>query len=1581
MAKLGGAKLDLRDSTTQVKLLATELEKLNSELQRITANEVKADASGRVYEARLEAMTTAGRKVVLQLRDMGNALDIQTKMLMKEAAPGQGLGSASMAKYRQAVEKIMDPGTGWQQHFRRQMEYAFGDIPENAARSQKNRVRAAMQGLMTGMLTKDWSDNMIQDVINTMRRNRDAIFLDPQKQAISRYVGAFAKAQEDSMRPIQQQQDRAIKRDIDMRARRSMDQDSGQMRAWLYGSEAFGKDYARMATKDPRAIVQIQGYMNRLQSMVSGGKTNVPELQGLFKQWQSGNLPNSMTSLQSKAVQAFSQIHLGLTRGTQLAVPFYERMQGIYHLFMAYIGIRWYSYITSGFRQATEAAVQFQQQIALTQTITQDVGASTEKWARTYANVAKKGSFAPTDVAKAGYDLLSNQVTKGTEDTALVLGKTQDFARTTGGDLTDAVDTLSSALNAFNVGIDQSDSFLSKFFVTIDRGRIRVDELQKTIGRLNTFSSNVGLNISESLGGVSLLTRKGIQPETAQTLLLNVYQKLLNPTEKMQKVLDDIGVSTGENLVKTYGWVGALEKLYSAAHGSASEIADMFGEIRGGQGALILMKNLSELREDIRLHQASGDTYKGAIDIVNNNPGQKLRDELNKLETYLTTDFKQGFLNAFINIDKTIGGTANAVTRLIGELKILVPLLSVAYGTYKIKGIASAFGELYSQQRAAAGFGGGAMSPLLGGKGSPTLSQGAMLGLKTVASIPAVQVAAFIALEEVIGHIAERSLNFLDRMRNVKEESAQVVEKFKEISLERVLKETAQERDTFNNALTQIDQKLRGIGVGAMSQINKQLGELKPKLDDLTKGLRDKFDVVLSEMRRVSEYWKSMETFSMQHANSLKSYEDNLQSENFEQRFRARLAQNDRNRQNMQSWKSGTDSERGFFARGSIEDAGIPQRRQYYYDFLTHIRDEMGKIEGDIQTAVKDVNAEALKNAWDNYDKAVHKYVSTLNEMSQDSYSVTRHVQTGYDELGRPTGNTYDERRSTFSDNWIERERYNAMSLLNSQRDRVMTNQKEISAIASQREVQARQATETVATMMESYIRTAIVDKQGGIKKEFLLQTGESPEANAQRITKAQESLVANLRQAIDSFMQSGNVPSDIQSRIKPAIDQALSEMNKTFREHIDMRQQQMLLEQQVESIKVMTQKIQEMVDIQRKTYEVLVARKIEASTSQAGALGAVVGGLKPLEQVTPRPNIIDEMTRKANWETIPNELGKMYGEIAKFAENGNVTAAYEKFQKFQQYMSAWGYMTSRGTSAQFTQMSDIERMLSTRKYKHPYAPTPATDYTAEQEAMGTDYVSKYIPGFDLKNIGSQLAKAALSKDNLNYQQNVMSNMNTLMDRANAHVEGIADQAGVLKKSDIKDVPNTIDTMSKAWEDMASKAPGAADGLNTFTAKMTEFASFMDKFSSMAQSSADNMKAAATALDGVASSIADAKIKMSAPSKTEDSSPSGHRLGGPVRYFAWGGPVGTDTVAAWLGRDEMVMNGRATKRWYSQLQAMNAGRLPDSTSKQSRPQGPAIGTLHINIQGGQTTQQTGTEIASALQRAINLGAVRWKGNT
>lgn len=102
----------------------------------------------------------------------------------------------------------------------------------------------------------------------------------------------------------------------------------------------------------------------------------------------------------------------------------------------------------------------------------------------------------------------------------------------------------------------------------------------------------------------------------------------------------------------------------------------------------------------------------------------------------------------------------------------------------------------------------------------------------------------------------------------------------------------------------------------------------------------------------------------------------------------------------------------------------------------------------------------------------------------------------------------------------------------------------------------------------------------------------------------------------------------------------------------------------------------------------------------------------------------------------------------------------------------------------------------------------------------------------------------------------------------------------------------------------------------------------------------------------------------------------GYAIGGLVRYFGKGGftPRGTDTIPAMLTPGEFVMNSRATRRFYSQLVAMNAGLSPAYRASGGSVMNAGItGDVTINVSGGQTGQDTARTIVRALNREIRRG--------
>lgn len=166
------------------------------------------------------------------------------------------------------------------------------------------------------------------------------------------------------------------------------------------------------------------------------------------------------------------------------------------------------------------------------------------------------------------------------------------------------------------------------------------------------------------------------------------------------------------------------------------------------------------------------------------------------------------------------------------------------------------------------------------------------------------------------------------------------------------------------------------------------------------------------------------------------------------------------------------------------------------------------------------------------------------------------------------------------------------------------------------------------------------------------------------------------------------------------------------------------------------------------------------------------------------------------------------------------------------------------------------------------------------------------------------------------------------------------------------DIPTEkLQLLASAWQ----AAAGAAPTVNTNTAATN---------TSMA-GVATNSERAATAYERMAKASADI---------TSPDTAVGDARGGLMRLAAGGNvfkPHGTDTIPAMLTRGEFVVNAAATRRFYSQLVAMNAGVKP--VYRQDGGAVTNIGDINVSVNGSSSTRQTAREIATALRREVRRG--------
>jgi TP901 family phage tail tape measure protein len=98
-----------------------------------------------------------------------------------------------------------------------------------------------------------------------------------------------------------------------------------------------------------------------------------------------------------------------------------------------------------------------------------------------------------------------------------------------------------------------------------------------------------------------------------------------------------------------------------------------------------------------------------------------------------------------------------------------------------------------------------------------------------------------------------------------------------------------------------------------------------------------------------------------------------------------------------------------------------------------------------------------------------------------------------------------------------------------------------------------------------------------------------------------------------------------------------------------------------------------------------------------------------------------------------------------------------------------------------------------------------------------------------------------------------------------------------------------------------------------------------------------------------------------------------HRaFGGPMRYFADGGR-GLDTIPAMLSPGEMVVNPQSSQRFFSQLQAINAGHAPVFRQDGGTVNNTSVGDIHLHAAGG---TKSARQLATEIRQEIRRGATR-----
>lgn len=175
----------------------------------------------------------------------------------------------------------------------------------------------------------------------------------------------------------------------------------------------------------------------------------------------------------------------------------------------------------------------------------------------------------------------------------------------------------------------------------------------------------------------------------------------------------------------------------------------------------------------------------------------------------------------------------------------------------------------------------------------------------------------------------------------------------------------------------------------------------------------------------------------------------------------------------------------------------------------------------------------------------------------------------------------------------------------------------------------------------------------------------------------------------------------------------------------------------------------------------------------------------------------------------------------------------------------------------------------------------------------------------------------------------------------------------------------------------------AADAENQGSSAIQSSASGASRLNSALGQAAANSGKILVDMRNTAASAAQAAASSQAIGAGGGQAPLAKALGGLIQRFASGGLVGpmqffnsggaargTDTIPAMLSPNEMVINATSSRKFFSQLQAINAGIQPSSNAPQS---GATFNIGDINVNEASDAKATAREVINQIRREQRRG--------
>lgn len=333
-------------------------------------------------------------------------------------------------------------------------------------------------------------------------------------------------------------------------------------------------------------------------------------------------------------------------------------------------------------------ASDFEDGIAKVSTIADTSAMSMDQIKRATLDLSNQLGVSVTDISEAQYNAISAGA--ATEKSLNLVSTAVKAAKAGFTDTATAVDGLTTVYNSFGGAVDY-EKLSDQMLQTQNYGKTTFGELASSIGQVTPVANSLNVSTDELFSSIAILTKNGIATSSAITGLKAAYSNILKPTSDASKTAKKLGLDFSATHLKAVGWAKFMEEVKTKTNGDADAMAKLFGSVEALNSMTVLAgAGLGDFNNCLgQMTTAAGLTQKSYEKMLT--PSERWQIALNKIKNS-GIQIGEKLLPVFEKVTGVVDKVADRFTNMSDEQ--VNSVMKLAAGAASIGPLIIAFGKV-----------------------------------------------------------------------------------------------------------------------------------------------------------------------------------------------------------------------------------------------------------------------------------------------------------------------------------------------------------------------------------------------------------------------------------------------------------------------------------------------------------------------------------------------------------------------------------------------------------------------------------------------------------------------------------------------------------------------------------------------------------------------------------------------------------------------------------------------------------------------------------------------------------------------